>query len=82
MVVAEGGRILGASIDLSSDALPALPAEEALMQARSGRPYVSLDPGVSGPPDGGPPAVPRPTRTTAAGGAAPRGARWPPRVYL
>ena len=48
MVVGEGGRILGASIDLKSDALPALPAEEALMQARGGRPYVSLDPGVSG----------------------------------
>ena len=42
MVVGEGGRILGASIDLKSDALPALPAEEALMQARGGRPYVSL----------------------------------------
>lgn len=48
MVVGAGSRIIATSIDLGADSLPALPAEEALMQARSGRPYVSLDPGVSG----------------------------------
>ncbi len=48
MVIGAGGRIVGTSIDLASDVLPAVPAEEVLVQARSGRPYASLDPGVSG----------------------------------
>ena len=48
MVVAEGGHIVGASIDIASDALPVLPAEAVLLQARRGRPYVSLDPAMSG----------------------------------
>ena len=49
MVLGEGGRIVASSIDIASGALPDLPAEEAILQARRGQPYVSLDPaGASG----------------------------------
>ncbi len=48
MVVGDGSRIVAASIDIHSGALPALPSEEALLQARRGQPYVSLDPAASG----------------------------------
>jgi nitrogen fixation/metabolism regulation signal transduction histidine kinase len=48
IVIGDHGRILAASSATRGDALPALPTEEVVLQARQGRPYVSLDPNPSG----------------------------------
>jgi len=48
LVAGEHGLILAASSSGQSSALPTLPAEEVVRQARDGRPYVSLDPEARG----------------------------------
>ncbi len=47
-IVSSGGRIDAFSADGLLHAVPVLPAEEMLVQARSGQPYVSLDPAAEG----------------------------------
>jgi nitrogen fixation/metabolism regulation signal transduction histidine kinase len=47
-IVSSGGRIDAFSADGLLHAVPLLPAEEMLVQARSGQPYVSLDPAAEG----------------------------------
>jgi nitrogen fixation/metabolism regulation signal transduction histidine kinase len=47
-VVASGGRIDAFSADGLLQGVPLVPAEEMLVQARSGQPYVSLDPAAEG----------------------------------
>jgi nitrogen fixation/metabolism regulation signal transduction histidine kinase len=48
VVVGDRGRIIAASSAGRGDALPQLPAQEVLLQARQGRPYLSLDPDAAG----------------------------------
>jgi nitrogen fixation/metabolism regulation signal transduction histidine kinase len=47
-IVSSGGRIDAFSAGGLLHAVPLLPAEEMLVQARSGQPYVSLDPAADG----------------------------------
>ncbi len=47
-IVASGGRIEAFSADGLLQGVPVVPPEEMLLQARSGQPYVSLDPAAEG----------------------------------
>ncbi len=48
IVVGDHGHIVAESTDFRSRVLPAVPADEVLLEARQGRSYVSLDPGATG----------------------------------